>query len=303
MDFRVCDEKPANRGGCCYREGCMAASGIHAQVGFLGILRKLARRHEGREMPATLPQKPKPGTKPKPKTKQKPKPRRTNAESSALLASAKGHANASYPINAILDQLNAIYTDHPMDALCEGNPFRVLVACIMSLRTKDDLTIPLAAKLFETLGDTPEQLVKLTLPQMEQAIYPVGFYKTKAKNILAICQRLIDEFNGQVPADLDTLLTFNGVGRKTANLVLGLGFRIPAVCVDVHVHRIAQRLGWLVDTADPEDTEMLIRAHLPERYWHIVNRVFVRHGQLCCKPVKPNCQACPVLSQCGRHSV
>lgn len=254
-------------------------------------------------MPATLPQKPKPGTKPKPKTKQKPKPRRSEATSSAVSTSSKGYANTAYPIGDVLDHLNRVYTDHPMDTLCEGNPFRVLVACIMSLRTKDDLTIPLAATLFETWGDTPEQLVKLSLPQMEKAIYPVGFYKTKAKNILAICQRLIDEFDGQVPADLDALLTFNGVGRKTANLVLGLGFRIPAVCVDVHVHRIAQRLGWLMGPADPEDTEMLIREHLPERYWHIVNRVFVRHGQLCCKPVKPNCAECPVLELCEQHPV
>lgn len=254
-------------------------------------------------MPATLPQKPKPGTKPKPKTKQKPKPRRVDSASGAVAVTGKGVANTTYPIESLLDRLNAIYTDHPMDTLCEGNPFRVLVACIMSLRTKDDLTIPLAAKLFETLGDTPEQLGKLTLAQMEQAIYPVGFYKTKAKNILAICQRLIDEFDGQVPADLDTLLTFNGVGRKTANLVMGLGFRIPAVCVDVHVHRIAQRLGWLSNPADPEETEMLIRQYLPQRYWHIVNRVFVRHGQLCCKPVKPNCDGCPVRDACEQHPV
>lgn len=213
----------------------------------------------------------------------------------------KKKASETVLLPAILDVLNQTYPDHPMGKLTEGRPFRVLVACIMSLRTRDDMMIPLAEKLFKE-ADTPEAILKFSEAEFAQKIYPVGFYKTKAKNILKICELLINNYNSRVPDDIETLLTFPGVGRKTANLVVGLGHNLPAVCVDIHVHRICHRLGYL-KTKDPEETEMFIRENLPQAYWHIINRVLVRHGQDCCKPINPNCQACPVLNLCKQVDV
>jgi endonuclease III len=199
-----------------------------------------------------------------------------------------------------LEILNATYPDHPMGLLAEGNPYRVLVACIMSLRSKDDLIIPLARKLFETV-DSPEALAALSEAEIERHIYPAGFYKTKARQLKVIAQRLVDEFNSQVPSDIETLLSFKGIGRKTANLVRGLGHGLPAVCVDVHVHRISERLGYL-NTTGPDETEFAIRDSLPEPYWPIINRVMVRHGQDCCKAIKPKCSMCPVATHCASFS-
>ena len=201
----------------------------------------------------------------------------------------------------VLDILAETHTYHPMDEITEGDPYKVLVACVMSLRTKDDTTIPLAQKLFE-IADTPAKMVKLPLEEVQRLIFPVGFYKTKAQTILDFSQRLIDEFDGQVPDDIDTLLTFKGVGRKTANLVVGLGFRKPAICVDVHVHRICYRLGYLNEKT-PEDTEMALRKKLPVEYWRVINKVMVLHGQAICKPIGPLCHACPVESLCQKVDV
>ena len=206
-----------------------------------------------------------------------------------------------YPITMVLDILNKTYPDHPMGLLTEGQPFRVLVACIMSLRTRDEMTIPLAEKLFKE-ADTPEAILKYSEAELAQKIYPVGFYKTKAKNILKICEILVTQYKSCVPNDIDTLLTFPGVGRKTANLVVGLGYHLPAVCVDIHVFRICNRLGYL-KSKDPEMTEMEIRKKLPLEYWHIINRVLVRHGQECCKPINPICDKCPVHQLCQQVDV
>lgn len=205
-------------------------------------------------------------------------------------------------METVLDTLNEAYPSHPMGELTEGNPFRVLIACIMSLRTKDDMMIPLATRLFE-IADTPETIAALGEKKLAELIYPVGFYKTKAKDMIVMCERLISEFASEVPDDIDTLLTFRGIGRKTANLVRGLGHGKPAVCVDVHVHRICERLGYLSGCKDPEATEMAIRKKLPETYWHIINRVLVRHGQDCCKPIKPICSQCPVETLCDKVNV
>lgn len=208
----------------------------------------------------------------------------------------------TYPITTVLDTLDAEFPSHPMGELTQGQPFKVLVACIMSLRTKDDLTIPLAAKLFEK-ADTPQSILKLGEEKLTKAIYPVGFYKTKAKNIIKICQILIDEYQSQVPKEIDDLLTLPNVGRKTANLVRGLGHGLPAVCVDIHVHRICQRLGFLKDMKDPDTTEMAIRKKLPEPYWHVINRVMVMHGQTICKPIGPLCHQCPIEQYCKKVDV
>lgn len=181
------------------------------------------------------------------------------------------------------------------------SPFLVLISCILSLRTKDETTLPAAERLFQ-LADTPRRMRELTPRQIEEAVYPVGFYRTKARTILGICQDLVDKFDGKVPADLDTLLTFKGVGRKTANLVLTEGFGIPGVCVDTHVHRISNRMGY-VKTANPYETEMALRKKLPLRYWLDYNAVLVAWGQNICRPLSPLCSRCGIRSYCARRGV
>ncbi len=215
-----------------------------------------------------------------------------------LKKSAQSHA---FPIGKVLTILADTYPNHPMAEVTGRDPYKVLVACIMSLRTKDETTMPLAENLFK-IADTPQKMVQLPVKKIEQLIYPVGFYKTKAQNIYDISQRLIDEFNGKVPDDIDTLLTFKGVGRKTANLVVGLGFQKPAVCVDTHVHRICNRLGY-TETKTPEETEWALRETLDPKYWAIINKVMVRHGQECCKPIGPRCPECPVEQYCQKVGV
>lgn len=180
-------------------------------------------------------------------------------------------------------------------------PFHVLVSCLLSLRTKDETTLPASERLF-ALADSPRAMLKLSASQIEKAIYPVGFYKTKARVILGVCADILKKFGGQVPADLDTLMTMKGVGRKTANLVLTEGFGIPAICVDTHVHRISNRFGY-VRTKDPHETEMVLRKKLPKQYWIEYNALLVLWGQNMCKPVSPLCSRCPVVKYCGRMGV
>ena len=179
--------------------------------------------------------------------------------------------------------------------------FLVLISCILSLRTQDRTTLPASERLF-ALADTPEKMIKLTVKQIEKAIYPVGFYRTKARAILGICRKLIDDFNGVVPSDIDTLLTFKGVGRKTANLVLTEGFGKPGVCVDTHVHRISNRTGY-VTTKTPFDTEMALRKKLPPQYWIQYNSLLVVWGQNVCKPISPLCSQCTIRRFCDRRGV
>jgi endonuclease-3 len=181
------------------------------------------------------------------------------------------------------------------------DPFRVLIACLLSLRTKDETTGPAAARLF-AFADTPRAMLRLTPRQIERAIFPVGFYRTKARVILGVCRDLIERFDGRVPDDIDALLTLKGVGRKTANLVVTQGFNKPGICVDVHVHRISNRLGY-VKTRNPEETEMALRRRLPRRYWIGYNDLFVSFGQNICQPVSPRCSVCPVSHACPRLGV
>jgi endonuclease-3 len=182
-----------------------------------------------------------------------------------------------------------------------GDPFRVLVACLLSLRTQDTTTGPAAARLF-ALADTPRAMLALSARRIERAIYPVGFYRTKARVILRLCRDLLDRFDGRVPDDIDQLLTLHGVGRKTANLVVTMGFDKPGICVDTHVHRISNRLGY-VRTRTPEETETALRARLPRRYWIGYNDLLVTFGQNVCAPVSPKCSVCPVRSLCPRIGV
>ena len=181
------------------------------------------------------------------------------------------------------------------------DPFRVLIACLLSLRTKDETTGPAAARLF-ALADTPEAMRRLPAKRIERAIFPVGFYRTKARVVLGVCRDLLERFAGQVPDDIDRLLTLKGVGRKTANLVVTQGFNKPGICVDIHVHRISNRLGY-VKTKNPTETETALRAQLPRRYWIGYNDLLVSFGQNICHPVSPRCSECPVRPRCARVGV
>ncbi len=181
------------------------------------------------------------------------------------------------------------------------DPFRVLISTMLSLRTKDAVTAAASQRLY-ALADTPRALLRLTPRQIEKTIYPVGFYRTKARNILQVCRELIDRFDGAVPADLDELVKLPGVGRKTANLVVTLGYGKPGICVDTHVHRITNRWGY-VRTKTPEQTEMALRANLPRAYWIEINDELVALGQNICHPTSPKCSLCPVRAYCDRVGV
>uniref|UniRef100_A0A831UCZ8 Endonuclease III n=1 Tax=Geobacter metallireducens TaxID=28232 RepID=A0A831UCZ8_GEOME len=183
----------------------------------------------------------------------------------------------------------------------EGNPFKVLISCLLSLRTHDRTTGPASERLF-ALADTPEKMLLLGGADIERAIYPVGFYRNKASQIIAVCRVLVEKYHGLVPDDLDELLALKGVGRKTANLVLTLGFGKPAICVDTHVHRICNRWGYTV-TKTPEETEFALRAKLPLRYWPVINDYLVAFGQNQCAPVSPRCSSCVIATFCGRVGV
>jgi endonuclease-3 len=181
------------------------------------------------------------------------------------------------------------------------DPFQVLVSCLISLRTKDEVTGTASARLFR-LARTPRTMVGLPATTIAHAIYPAGFYRTKAKTIREICRTLLARHGGQVPATMEELLALKGVGRKTANLVLTIGFGMPGICVDTHVHRISNRLG-IVETNTPEQTESALRQVLPRRYWIPYNDLLVTFGQNLCKPISPLCSACPVHPDCPQLGV
>lgn len=183
----------------------------------------------------------------------------------------------------------------------DGDPFKVLISCILSLRTKDQVTGPASERLFAE-ADTPAKLAALSLERIEAAIYPVGFYRTKAQQVRDISARLVRDYKGEVPDSLEELLTFKGVGRKTANLVITLGFGKPGICVDTHVHRICNRWGY-VATKTPDATEFVLRDRLPPCYWLDINDLLVSFGQNLCLPVSPRCTACPLHHLCQRVGV
>jgi endonuclease III len=181
------------------------------------------------------------------------------------------------------------------------SPFLVLISCVLSLRTKDTTTIPASERLFR-LADTPRKFLTLTPAQIEKAIYPVGFYRTKARNILGICRDIIERFDEKVPNDMDALMTMKGVGRKTANLVMTEGFGLPGICVDTHVHRISNRFGY-VTTKNPNETEFALRKKLPHQFWIEYNCLLVVWGQNICRPISPLCSRCEVAKYCRRKGV
>jgi endonuclease III len=183
----------------------------------------------------------------------------------------------------------------------ENAPFKILISTVLSLRTKDKTTEEASRRLF-LRADDPSQMLRLSLSEIEKLIYPVGFYRVKAKNIHSICQSLLGQFAGQVPDDLEQLLSLQGVGRKTANLVITLGYGKYGICVDTHVHRISNRLG-LVKTKTANDTESALRVILPKKYWIDFNNILVAYGQNICAPISPFCNSCKVSAYCQKEGV
>lgn len=179
------------------------------------------------------------------------------------------------------------------------DPYLVLIGCVLSLRTNDKTTYPATLRMLE-LAKTPNRMKNVSVEALKNAIYPVGFYENKAKQIIEFSRIIDEEFNGIVPNTIEDLIKFKGVGRKTANLVLAKGYGIPAICVDVHVHRIFNRLGY-VKTKTPEETEFALRKKLPQKYWLDINTLMVTHGQNVCKPLKPDCENCPISEFCAKN--
>jgi len=194
-------------------------------------------------------------------------------------------------VTAIADE----YNEEP------AKPWAVLVSTILSLRTKDEVTRSASRRLLEKARG-PEELLALGIEETVRLAYPAGFYRTKAANLQKIAALLLEEHGGQVPADMDALLSLPGVGRKTANLVLTEAFDMYGICVDIHVHRICNRAGWLA-TQTPEKTEIALREKLPKKYWKKINGLLVLYGQNVCRPVSPFCSRCVIKDHCQRAGV
>lgn len=213
---------------------------------------------------------------------------------------------ATFPIRTVLrivEEEVQRWSEPAVDQVARGNrdPFRVLVSTMLSLRTKDDVTSAASRRLF-ALAATPKEMLRLSERQIARTIFPVGFYRTKACAIRAVCRELVDRYDSHVPSSIDTLITLKGVGRKTANLVVTLGYGKPGICVDTHVHRICNRWGY-VRTKTPEETEFALRRKLPRSYWKRFNSLLVAFGQNCCTPVSPHCSWCRIKSYCSRIGV
>ncbi len=183
----------------------------------------------------------------------------------------------------------------------DRDPFLILISTLLSLRTKDRATREAGDRLF-AIARTPAAMLKVPLKKLERLIYPVGFYRTKAKSIHQICRRLLEEYDGAVPDSIDELITLPGVGRKTANLVVTIGYGKPGICVDIHVHRISNRWGY-IHTKTPEESERALKRQLPEQYWIIYNDLLVPYGQNLCLPVSPFCSRCKLTDLCDRVGV
>jgi len=181
------------------------------------------------------------------------------------------------------------------------DPWAVLVSTILSLRTKDEVTLKASQRILEK-ADCPEKLHVMKTEKIEELIYPVGFYRNKAASLKKIASILINQYNGKVPASMDQLLALPGVGRKTANLVLTEAFDMDGLCVDIHVHRISNRCGW-VSTKNPDQTEMILREILPLKYRKRINSLLVLYGQKLCRPVSPFCSCCVIKKQCAHNNV
>ncbi|MEI7475175.1 MAG: endonuclease III [bacterium] len=205
-------------------------------------------------------------------------------------------------ITKIVEILENHYTEkHVMESNYEGSPYKSLVACILSLRNLDEVTFPIADRLFE-VADTPQKIINLGVQKLQEYTKSINYYKTKAENIMLLSQQIIDDYNGEVPETIDELMKFRGVGRKTANITISVGFQRPAVAVDTHVHKIANRLGY-VSTETPDETEMVLRKKLPQKYWRKINQLFVIHGKTICKTRGVKCNICPIIDYCNQIGV
>jgi endonuclease-3 len=209
----------------------------------------------------------------------------------------------SEDIHRVISILRKEVRQWPVPAIAHYSetPFTVLISCLLSLRTQDATTIAASERLF-AIAAKPEAMLATRLNVIEKAIYPVAFFRVKAHTIHDICRHLIERFNGQVPSDLDDLLTLPGVGRKTANIVVTIAFRKQGIAVDTHVHRISNRLGY-VRTKNADDTELALRKKLPKQYWISFNDLLVAYGQNLCKPISPFCSRCKIESYCRRIGV
>ncbi len=212
----------------------------------------------------------------------------------------------TFDIDRFVETLAAVYQDWNSPIITfianrGATPFEILVSTILSLRTKDEVTSEAASRLFQK-ARTPRQLLTLGEPAIAKLIYPVGFYPTKAKRLMEISRIILDRHRGEVPDTIEALLELPGVGRKTANLVLVEGFKKDAICVDTHVHRISNRIGY-VDTRTPEQTEFALREILPRQHWIRYNELLVAFGQVLCRPISPFCSRCPVAAMCPKIGV
>ena len=182
-----------------------------------------------------------------------------------------------------------------------ADPFKILIACVLSLRTRDLTTEEASTRLFALAADS-FSMATLSVKKIEKAIYPVGFYRTKAKQIGEISTQICHRFQGKVPDTIEDLVQLPGVGRKTANLVRTVGYGKSGICVDIHVHRICKRFGY-VATKHPDDTEYVLRGKLPKKHWITLNRLLVSFGQYQCKPISPHCSSCLISRYCQRSGV
>jgi len=218
----------------------------------------------------------------------------------------RGRRAATATLRRIVPAVRKAVRGDPVPSVTEiaqrsRSPFKVLVSTVISARTKDEVTGEAARRLFAK-ASTPRSLSALSAKRIEDLIYPAGFYRTKAKAIRALSAKIVSEFGGRVPDTMEGLLSLPGVGRKTANLVLTLGFALPGICVDTHVHRVANRLG-IIETFRPVETEACLRATLPKGHWLEINDLLVTFGKTICAPVSPRCLICPIARSCARAGV
>ena len=206
-------------------------------------------------------------------------------------------------IDTVVRVLKREVRQWPVPAIAKyvETPFMVLISCLLSLRTQDRTTLAASDRLF-AIARNPRTTLATPVSVIEKAIYPVSFYRVKARTIHEICRELLSRFNGEVPSTIDELLTLPGVGRKTANIVVTLAYGKAGIAVDTHVHRISNRLGY-VRTRTPDKTEMALRKKLPPRYWIVFNDLLVAYGQNLCKPVSPMCSKCQIAQFCKRVGV